>query len=456
MGEESPVPRDRLERVETFVGDWVADEGVPGVSVAITRRDGETWTTGIGSRDLETNAPATGETLYGLGSITKSVTALAVLQLVDRGTIDLDDAIDDYLTVSIPGTAARTIHDVLTHNSGIPSLATSEALIARHAGIGEAGVPLGDREDVYHHLAGADDFVGPPGRRFMYCNLGYNLLADLITAVDGRQFPAYVRDEVLDPLGMDRSTFSKETFAADSDRITPYRLTEEGTPEETPLPVRELSWGAGGLLSSVRELARYLQLQLEGGELGGNRLVSAELLERAHEGHVATAIGPYGYGWRTRCVADRDLIGHGGSIAVSTAYAGFLPDDDLAVAVAANTSPGYSLAHLGEAIAATAVGEDPRSVPYFVRQRRLERITGEYTTYRGIRTATVDAVDGQLSITFEDPFGEEHVMVSPTDPLLDSYEFVRIGDRGERRSVTFELTDEGVDLNIDRWHLRKT
>ena len=456
MDDELPVPVDRLETIETFVDNWLADEGVPGASVAVTDRSGNTWTSGIGSRDLETNAPATGETVYGIGSITKSFTALAILQLVARDELDFDDSVTEYLDVTIPGSADRTIHDILTHQSGIPSLATSEALIARQAGIGEAGVPLGDRTDLYRHLAGAESVVGPPGERFMYANVGYILLADLVTAIDGRSLPAFLDDELFSPLGMRRATFSKNTFDGYVDRITPYRLDENGQPEPTDLPVRDLSWGAGGLLTSVSELAPYLRLQLHRGRVGDRELVPEALLDRAHAGHVETPVGPYGYGWRTRTVAGYDLIGHGGSIAVSTAYAGFFPDEGLGVAVAANTSPGYSLAHLGEAIGATSLGEDPESVPYFSRQRRIDRVTGEYESYRGIRTATVEELDGVLTITFEDPFGTHSLQVTPEDPLLESMEFVRIGDRGERRPVSFVIDNGDVDLYIDRWRLTKT
>lgn len=450
-----PVPADRLDTVQTYLTSWLSDEGIPGASVAVTDVEGRTWIDGAGSRDLASNNPATGDTLYGVGSITKSFTALAVLQLVQRGEVTLDDPITSHVAVSIPGHHDRTIESLLTHRSGIPSLATSEALIARQAGLGEAGVPLGGREDLYRHLAGAGDLIEPPNERFLYANIGYVLLADLVEAVDGRPLPEYLREAVLDPLGMDRSTFSATAFQADDDHITPYRLDDAGEPVETALPVRELSWGPGGLLTSVGELAPYLRLQLTGGTVDGTSLIDSGLLERAHTGHVETPVGPYGYGWRTRSVGGHEVIGHGGSIAVSTAYAGFVPAANIGVAVAANAAPPFSLAHVGEAVTAAALGECPRSVPHFARKDRLERITGIYETYRGIRTATVEVVDGHLEITFDDPFGEVRQLLTPADPAGDSLEFYRIGDRSERRPVEFRIDDDGVGLFIDRWHLRK-
>lgn len=454
MSTDLPLESERIEVIEQFLNQWLIDEGLPGASVVITRTDGRTWAAGTGSRNLEENLPATGETLYAVGSVTKSFTALAVLQLVDRGAIDINEPITAHISAAIPGSDDRTIHDILTHHSGISSLATSEVLIARHTGIGEAGIPLGNRADLMRHLENAGEAVGPPQQRFQYSNCGYILLADLVAAVDGRALPTYLREELFEPLGMDRSTFSGTEYTSMEDHTTPYWM-EDGSPRETSLPVRELSWGAGGLLTSVKELAPYLRLHLGSGCFDGERILAEDLIQRAHDGHVDTPVGPYGYGWRTRQVADRAMVGHGGSVAVSTAYAGFIPDEDIGIAVAVNAAPAYSLAHLGEAIAAAAVGADPRSVPYFTRQRRLERITGRYESYRGIRSATVEEADGMIVITYSDPFGDDRHLLTPTDPMLESYRFYRIGDRGERRGVEFVVDGDAVDLYIDRWRFTR-
>lgn len=166
------LPDDRIDAIETFVGDWLAEERMPGASVTVTTDEDLAYAGGFGSRDLAENDPATAETVYGVGSVTKSFTALAILQLVERGLVALDDPVADHLDVDLPGKADPTLHELLTHSSGVPSLGTSSALIARQAGIGETGLPLGDREDFYRHLASADGEVAPAGDRFMYCNTG--------------------------------------------------------------------------------------------------------------------------------------------------------------------------------------------------------------------------------------------------------------------------------------------
>lgn len=448
------LPDDRIEAIETFVGDWLADEEMPGASVAVTTDEGLAYADGFGSRNLAANDPATAETVYGVGSVTKSFTALAVLQLGGRDLLALDDPVTDHLDVDVPGDADPTLHELLTHSSGIPSLGASGALIARQTGIGETGLPLGDREDLYRHLAGADEEVVPAGDRFMYCNTGYALLADVVEAVDGRGFPEYLDEEVFEPLGMDRSTLREAEFESREDAMTPYWF-EDDEPEATPLPVRELSYGPGGLLAPVTDLAAYLRMQLNGGTEDGTELVDGDLLARAHEGHVDTPAGPYGYGWRTRDLLGRDLVGHGGSILVSTAYAGFLPEEDLGVAVACNASPGYGLAEFGQAVAAIALGSDPDELPFFARKRRVDRLTGEYETYRGVRTATVEERGGLLELTFEDAFGEDEMALVPEEPTMEGDRFYALTAGGNRQPVEFEVDDDGVDLFVERWRLHQ-
>ncbi|WP_331236093.1 serine hydrolase [Natronorarus salvus] len=444
---------ERTTEIDRVLDRWMIDEGVPGASVAVLTGDEIGYTAGYGSRDLASNAPATPDTLYGIGSVTKSFTALSALQLVERDELSLDEPIGTYLDRE--GLPEATVHDLLTHSSGMPSLAVSEALLSRQAGMEEAGVPLGDREDFYRHLRGArEEWAGTPEGRFMYSNSGYMLVADAVSEIDGRPFAQVVEEEILSPLGMERSTFSEERFEADPDTMTPYELTDEGV-EERSLPIRELSQGPGGLLSSVVELASYLRLQLGGGAVDGERIVSAALLARAHEGHTETPVGPYGYGWRTREVAGERVIGHGGSIGVATAYLGFLPDREMGVAVLCNTGPGYSTYALAQEVVAAALGEDPDEVAERVRRRRMDRLCGEYETYRGIKRARVERQGEGLVLTFEDAFGGAPLPLVPEDERLAGYRFTTPAASGVPQSVLFEVSGEEVDCYVDRWRLHR-
>lgn len=447
---------DVRTRIDDLLFDAVRDSAVPGVSVAVVDADvdqeGATYATGVGSRDLAENRPATPETLYGVGSCTKSFAGLAITQLVEAGDLDFEDSVTKYVDVDVPDDV--TLHQLLTHSSGYPSLAVSEALIRRHCDIEESGVPLGDREDFYAHLANAGEERAEAGERFMYSNSGYYLLDHVVEAVDGRSFAEYATDEFLDPLGMERATFDVESVEADEDSLTPY-LVEDDTPEESTLPDRDLGAAPGGLYAPVTELANYLRANLAGGAFDGTRLVSEDGLARAHRGHVETPSGPYGYGWRRSDVLGHEVVGHGGSIAVSTAFLGFVPESNVGVAVGANAAGDVPTSSLGKAILAALVGEDPYETPFFARRERYDRYVGEYESYRGVRRATVERDGRFLDLEFQDGLGGSVTLV-PDDSAVADGAFWTLTAGGDREPVEFVETEDGMDLFYERWRLHST
>jgi CubicO group peptidase (beta-lactamase class C family) len=441
------------ERIDDLLFDAVRDSAVPGVSAAVVDATvddaGATYATGVGSRNLAENRPATPETLYGVGSCTKSFAGLAITQLVEDGDLAFEDSVTEYVDVDVP--ADVTVHQLLTHSSGYPSLAVSEALIRRHCDIEESGVPLGDREDFYAHFGNARGERAAPGERFMYSNSGYYLLDHVVEAVDGRSFAEYATDEFLDPLDMERATFDVESVEADEDSLTPY-LVEEETPEESTLPDRDLGAAPGGMYAPVTELANYLRANLGGGAFDGTRLVSEAGLAQAHRGHVETPSGPYGYGWRRSDVLGHEVVGHGGSIAVSTAFLGFVPEADVGVAVGANAAGDVPMSSLGKAILAALVGEDPYETPFFARRERYDHYVGKYESYRGVRRATVER-DGQfLELEFQDGLGGSVTLV-PDNSTASDGTFWTLTAGGNREPVEFVETEDGMDLFYERWRL---
>ncbi|WP_313692219.1 serine hydrolase [Halorarum halobium] len=447
---------------ERAVGDLVRRtmrrDRLPGVSVAVLEDDSITFADGFGSRDLAGNRPATPDTLYGIGSVTKSVTALAVVQLQESGMLSVEDPVSEHLDVDLPDDSAEPVRlrHLLTHSSGYPSLGVSEALIARRLRRGTDTLALSDEADFHAHLAGAaDERAAAPGERFAYCNSGYTLLGEVIEACTGKPFDEYVTSHVFDPLGMERATFDDTEFAMDDDHMTQY-LHEEGDLVAASLPVRERSRAAGGILTSVRELADYLRLHLNGGVVDGDRLLSESSVDALHEGRVDTPSGPYGFGWRTREACGRDLVGHSGSIAVSSAYVGFSPAEGIGIAVAANASPEYPLAHLGMGVFAAVLGEDPEeAVPFFERRARFDRLSGEYASYRGIKRAVVARDGGTLRLDLGGALGGTGTALIP-DEDGNQYEFHALDDAGNREPVEFRVDDgDDVDLLYDRWHFHK-
>ncbi len=438
------------KEIEDFIADWMTENKVPGMSISIVKGDEKIYTRGFGARDLKQNVPATPDTLYGMASVTKSFTALGILKLVERGELNLDDDITEYVLTEWDNDVK--IYNLLTHSSGMPSLGVSEALIDRLIEMDERGLPLSDLDDFYTHLNNAkEEIAAKPGEEFFYFNSGYALLGQIIEKVSGKSFSEYIHDEVFEPLNMKRSRFDYDED--EEDIMTPYFMGEEG-PEETPYPLREIGHPGGGLLSSANDLANYLIMNMNGGNFEGKQLVDSELLEKAHDSHITRETGDYGFGWAVKEFDGEKFVGHGGSIAVSGGFIGFV--EDIGIAVCGNTIPGSSYEEVAKRIIKTVKGEDGSELTYFKRNEKMDELTGTYKSYRGIKEMEIEKEFGLLKLTVKERLESTKVILIPETKDVEDHQFYYLDGNGEKNTVRFEVKDDGdIDLFIGRWRLHK-
>jgi len=464
MADTSLLDAGTRRRVEAFVDEWLTENDVPGAGVAVVDGGDVAYLDGFGARDLEANDPATPDTLYGVASITKSVVATCVLQLVDADEVGLDDPVTEHVDGYFGGLAEPpTVHELLTHTSGMPSDGASVSLAARMLGEGSETAPLSSDADHRRHVAQSLGERDDEGDRFFYYNTGYTVLGELIEAVDGRELPEYVDDEVLAPLGMERSVLRADPTDYE-DGATPYLLRDGdgdgangGGPERSTFPVKGIG-AAGGLLSTARDLATYLRFAMHGDEA----VVPGGLLERAQAGHVTRGEQldgtekQYGYGWMRRSFlgGDDDLVGHSGTLSVTSAYLGFLEERGLGVAVAANTAPAVHPMHVGPALLAIVEGEDPEdAVAFHALRAKAERVAGSYESYRGVATAEVTRAGAGVEVSVDTALGGETLTARPVSVDPDDLAFEAVSPAGDRVPVAFEQTDDGLDCFLRRWRL---
>jgi CubicO group peptidase (beta-lactamase class C family) len=453
MSQDSPDWRDD---VDAFVTDWLSDERIPGAALGVVDcTDGTVrHAKGYGARNLASNVPATPKTVYGVAPVTKSVTALAVLQLVERTRLDLDDPITDYLDRYGDLAEPLTVHELLCHASGMPSDGASVVLIARGMGAAPAEVPLSSDRDLDRHVASALADRDPE-RRFHYYNTGYTTLGALVETLDGRAFSEYVTAEILEPLGMDRSVVAPDNLSGFENAMTPYR-TEDGDRVECDFPVKGVG-AAGGLVTSVLDLADYLAA----GFNPDPDLVDPDLLARAHETHATrqqyldgTEQG-YGYGWMRRPFLGDTLVEHGGSLGVSTAYVGYLADAGVGVALACNDAPKTHPQFVDPAVLALVQGHKPTATRFYALRERADRVAGTYESHRGIATATVEADGACIEVEFDTDLGGETLTAFPADADPDDGSYYTVAASGARVPVEFERTHAGrLDIFYQRWRLR--
>ena len=323
-----------VEYVTALVRHEMKKRDVTGLSIALVDDQRVVWAEGFGYADKAGNVPATPETVYRAGSISKLFTATAAMQLAERDRMDIDRPLGDYL----PGFAIRTRftdaapvtpRSIMTHHSGLPS----DYLKGMWTRDPEPFTRVAD------HLK--DEYAAnPPGTVFSYSNLGMTLLGDAIGKVAGRDFISQVRDEILLPLGMTHSSFSPS-----ADR-TPLAAKgyRKGKEAEDP-PLRDVP--AGGLNSSALDLSRFVRMVLARGKAGDRQIIKPETLAemlRPQNTDVPLDLDfRVGLGWMLGGLGDID-IRNGGPVAHHTGatllFHGqviVLPERKLGVVVLANS-----------------------------------------------------------------------------------------------------------------------
>ena len=326
-----------------------ADGRVPSLVAAVVADGALAWSAGRGSFD-DLGGAARGhagadpaDVQYRIGSITKTFAAVLVMRLRDEGRLRLDTPVGDL----VPGTPVgdRTVGQLLGHGSGLQA-ETAGPWWERSAGREwpELVGPLGP--DAVRHAA---------GRRFHYSNLGYGILGRLVEAVRGRAWADCLREEVLAPLGMDRTTPDAAAPAARGTAVHPWAPVT--MPE--PAPDYRAMAAAGQLWSTAADLGRFGRFLL--GDTGGV-LAPVTVQEMAEPGLSDGAGGSYGLGLQVETVDGRRVVGHGGSVPGFLASLLVDPAEQTAAVALANGTAGMDPALVPRLLGILRAGE-PRVVP---------------------------------------------------------------------------------------------
>jgi len=448
---------------ERFILDKITETRLPGLSAAIVEGDQVIWSRGFGFRNLEQGLAATPHSLYSIGSVTKSFTCLAIMQLAEAGKLSIDDPVDKYFPFDIqPGGEKVRISHFMSHTSGLPALAYAENVIGGVIGAHESWFPISTADDLLTFMQDAGDWVvTKPGERWFYLNEGYALLGAIIEKASGQSYIDYVQRHILGPLGMTRSLFRKGEVENDQDVAVPYVNWATGSRIPSTYAYGTIQ-ADGGLVSNVLDLAKYISMYLSRGKGNGTQLLSTGGIAEMETKRVATPVKEspfgdegYGYGLGVRSnFLGHKLIGHGGSVGVATAYLGYLPDKNLGVAILTNGS-GFPTGQFGMYGLALALGEDPEQLPFIKRARLLKELEGTYETYKGTMQLQVKGAGDLLIVEDKDKYSTNTTPLIPISLDEQTRLFYRL-ESGVKTEAEFQVKDGEVQLIIERYMLRKT
>jgi len=249
--QQKSVSAEKRSEIEKAVSSFMSANSVPGVGVAVILEGEPVWSAGFGMADLEDFAPATSSTLFRLGSISKSITATAVLQLWERGKLDLDAPVQKYCPAFPQKESPITSRELLGHLGGIRYYNSD----------GKGDIP----EDSARHFVSmeeslqifaADPLVAKPGTKFNYSTYGYTLLGCVLEGAASQKYVDYVRENIFKPAGM-AQTQADDFFAVIPHRTRWYHKDKSGIVHNAGVLDSSYKIPGGGLISSADDMAQF-------------------------------------------------------------------------------------------------------------------------------------------------------------------------------------------------------
>ena len=391
--------------------------GVVGATLAITQ-GAETVEAATGVLNLRTGQPATPESLFQAGSITKVWTATLAMQLVEERLVDLDAPVVTYLPdfrIASPSVSSSvTVRQLLTHTSGID---------------GDLFLDTGRGDDaVERYVAAMADLTEtvPQGKVMSYCNSGYTLLGHLVATLRGAVYETVLRDRLLQPLGLESAGMLPEEALLWGAATGHVQLPDADAPIVTPQWGIFRSAGPAGLLHSTAaaQLA-FARLHLAGGVTAdGTRLLSEESAAAMRVPHIAVPdrwlLGTHwGLGWILSTWGDQPVFGHDGATLGQGAFLRVFPEKDLAIALMTNggRAPRDLYVDLFGEIATALAGVSPDPLP---EPKSVEvdpsRFVGTYER-EGMRYEIVEKDGGlETTITSTSPLASSPPITAPLLP----------------------------------------
>ena len=319
-----------IQECEDFIIQKMKSDHIVGVSAAIIVDDTVIWKNGFGYADKENNVTMTANTVVNIASVTKTFTALAIMQLHEKGIIDINQPVTQYLPRFDPKTRGEnleklTIQSVITHSSGIQSD------ILKNSDLGS-----GVYTDVLNYI-NETYLLYPPGLVESYSNSGYNILGHLIKEVSKQDYPEYIRNNIFTPLGMSHSGFIMDSL---KNRTSVYsemkRLTEYA--------FRDIA--SGGIYTDINDLTKYAKGLLDAYHGKNASLVQTTTIHdmfTLQRDHVLIESNKKGLGWFMFKNDSIFAVTHAGDGAFGHAELCLIPEKNAAVMILINSAEGEPL-----------------------------------------------------------------------------------------------------------------
>jgi CubicO group peptidase (beta-lactamase class C family) len=394
----------------------------PGTALGLALHGKPVYFRGYGYADLSLQREIDEDTVFGIGSVTKSITAVAIMQLQERGLLSVSDSITRYLPEFRYGREgaekAMTIHHFLTHTTGIqplPSLMRAvvrslwkDELLMKDQGEKLGQLPPIDTETELMSFIAEQDLklLGYPGEYFSYSNDCYSLLGTIISRVSGKGYEDYVKDHIFKPLGMSRSFFSAEQAVQTDNVATLYSSKGFGSRKEvfaSPVWVEAPAQVAAGFIkSTIGDMLRYMDIYRTGGRGTDAQILSEKSVKQMCTPYAQPLPGQF-YGYGLDIVSNHkgySIVEHGGNIKGVAAWVSCVREAGITGVALSNLTPSpvgeVLLSAINTVLGIPVTTSRRRHFPYQCPPEYLADYAGEYVSGEGIASLNIKAISNGL------------------------------------------------------------
>lgn len=441
---EKWIPETLRDYLKNDLPKTLEKEQIPGASIVLVKGNDILYMDGMGYRDLDGKLPVNTKTQFAIGSTSKAFTATVLGTLVDEGKLKWDDLVIDHVPefrMKDPvATTQLTIRDIQCHRSGLP----------RH----DLAWLLSDfsRDELLQHIRYLDPFV-PFRSMFHYNNFMWMLAGIVGERITGKSWEENVRERIFDPLGMNDANFSVTDMQQSPDFACAYDVKDGEILQIPPRPIEPIG-PAGSINAHIEDYARWIMLNINGGEYNGKRVISAENLTEIHAPQMAIPIQDelgmafrmmeafsdlvYTLGWVSLQYRGRAHVMHAGGIDGYSSFLTLLPKEKIGAGVLTNS--GGITKHYGIIleIIDRFLGDEP--TPWIEKISALEKMA-----LSGMTQAEQEFADKQVKGT------------QPSHPLADytgtynhpAYGVIRIELKGEKLAG---LYNNRYPIELNHYH----
>ena len=326
-GAPASLGGEKIARVEAILAAEISRRQIPGLTIAVANRERVLWEKAYGFADLENNSPVKEGSRFRTASLAKPMTAVAVLQLVERGKMKLDAEIREYVPGFTPKQWPVTVRQLLGHLGGVRHYDNSrgEMQMTRHYNDVVAAIEIFAKDPLVHQ----------PGTKYLYTTYGYNLLGAAVQEVADVPYVDYVRTNILGPARM-ANTVPDDHFAIIPNRVRGYMRTSDNRIVNAALADTSNKIPGGGYVTTAADMARFALAFRQ------TKLVKRETVElMLRQMRLADGTGTgYGMGWQIWGQGQTRIIGHTGSQPGTNTFLGMTVSADWITCILTNLEGG--------------------------------------------------------------------------------------------------------------------